>query len=268
MQRLLSPIILLAGIGMIAVSVAFIVYALRRGGTWKYLGLGALAWVVTVAVKFLIAIPVNPLLYKALYVPDALWAPGSLLFDLYVGLLTGLTEVLMSWLLLRYTRLGRVPWGKALAFGIGFGAFEALLLGVSNLGSCLVAVFAPQSLPQAALNSLSVLENPVVGLAPIAERFGTILVHVFCNVLLFYGVIRGQARWLWVSFAYKSLLDTIAGFAQFWGVETLPKIWTIEALVLVMGFVGWWGIGRVRRAYAEAEVQAAEPAAEPALVVE
>jgi hypothetical protein len=68
-------------------------------------------------------------------------------------------------------------------------------------------------------------------------------------VLLFYGVVSGQARWLWVSFAYKSLLDTVAGFAQFWGVETLPKIWTIEALILIFGFVAWWGILKVKRQY-------------------
>ncbi len=61
----LSPWVLLSGIGMLVVSSGFIVVALRAGGTWAYLGLGALMWVVTVAVKFLIAIPLNPLLYKA-----------------------------------------------------------------------------------------------------------------------------------------------------------------------------------------------------------
>jgi uncharacterized membrane protein YhfC len=245
----LSPGILLSGSAMVAVSIAFVVFALRRGGTWRYLGLGALAWLVTVAVKFLIAIPINPVVYTALYVPNLLWAPGSILFYVYVGLLTGLTEVLLSWLLLRYTRLGRVPWAKALAFGIGFGAFEAALLGFSSLASSISALAAPQLIPEAAMNSIRMLNDPIFALAPVAERFGTILVHVLCNVLLFYGVASGQARWLWVSFAYKSLLDTVAGFAQFWGVETLPKIWTIEALILIFGFVAWWGILQVKRQY-------------------
>jgi hypothetical protein len=38
----LPPLALLPGIGMIVVSIAFIIFALRRGGTWGYLGLGAL----------------------------------------------------------------------------------------------------------------------------------------------------------------------------------------------------------------------------------
>ena len=61
----LTPAVLIPGLGMILVSIAFIVYSLRRGGTWRYMGLGALAWVVTVAVKFIIAIPINPILYRA-----------------------------------------------------------------------------------------------------------------------------------------------------------------------------------------------------------
>jgi uncharacterized membrane protein YhfC len=210
-----------------------------------------------VAVKFLIAIPINSLLYKAIYVPDMLWAPGSLLFDLYVGALTGVTEVLLCWKLLGIKHWGTAPWRKALAFGIGFGAFEALLLGGSNLLSTVVALAAPQAMPEAAMISLSVLNNPLYALAPVAERFGTILAHIFCCTLIFYTIATGKTRWVWLAFAYKTLLDGIAGFAQMWGVETLPKIWTIEALILVLGLIAGFGIMKVKQGYPV--VPAAEP---------
>jgi uncharacterized membrane protein YhfC len=84
-------------------------------------------------------------------------------------------------------------------------------------------------------------------LAPIAERFGTILVHIFCCILIFFSYATGQARWVWLAFAYKTLLDGIASFAQFWGVGTLPKIWTIEALILILGLVACWGIVQVKK---------------------
>jgi uncharacterized membrane protein YhfC len=249
MDPIVTPLVLVPGIGMLIVSIAFIVYALRRGGTWAYMGLGALAWTVTVAIKFFIAIPFNSSIYKAIYVPGSLWAPGSLLFYVYVGLLTGVTEVLLTWLLLRYTRLGRVTINKALAFAVGFGAFEALLLGLASLTSSLVALISPQTLGAAALQNLALTKNILYDLGPIAERFGTILVHMVCNLLLFYGVLRGQARWMWVSFAYKSLLDTVAGFAQFWGVETVGKLWVIEGLILVFGILAWWGIRKISQHY-------------------
>lgn len=245
----LSPWIILPDILIIAISLAFIVFVRRKNGPWRYLGLGALLWVVTVAVKFLVAIPINPLVYEMLYRPNALWAPGSILFYVYVGLLTGLTEILLTWLLLRYTRLGHVPWMKALAFGVGFGIFEALFLGFSNLATNISALITSQPIPEAILSGLLLLNNPLYSFAPVIERFSTIFVHIFCSVLLFYGVTSGKTRWFWLSFAYKSLLDTIVAFAQFWGTETLLKLWTIEALIMAFGCVAWWGTYQISRRY-------------------
>lgn len=245
----LSPIILI-GTGMIAIAVAIIFFARRSGCPWRYLGLGALAWIVTVPIlKQQGAALIEPVVYGALYVPDALLAPGSLLFYIYVGALTGLTEVLLIWLLLRYTRLGRVPWVKALAFGVGFGSFEALFLGISYLATIVTALTNPQAVTEAGLVNLKLMSNPLFGLAPIADRIGAILVHIFCNVLLFYGVASGQARWPWISFAYKSLVDAIVGFAYFWGTQTLPKLWTIEGLILALGCVAWWGVLQIQQRY-------------------
>ncbi len=245
----LTPVILI-GAGMIAVALVFIVFARQRGGSWLYLGLGALSWLVTcLVVKFKLSELAEPVVYPALYVPGALWAPGSVLFYVYVGALTGVTEVLLTWLLLRYTRLGQVTWAKALAFGVGFGAFEALYLGFEQLASIITALSSPQSITEAALNNLQLFSNPLYGLAPVADRLGAILAHIFCNALLFYGVASGKARWFWISFAFKSLLDAIVGFAYFWGSETLLKVWAIEGLVLAFGIVAWWGTRQIQRRY-------------------
>jgi uncharacterized membrane protein YhfC len=244
----LTPVALLGGLGMILVALLFVGYAASRRLGWGYIGLGALLWTCTVVVKFVLAIPLNPVLYQALVVPDQIFAPSSLLFSLYVGALTGLTEVLLTWLLLRYTRLGKVGWGKVLAFGIGFGAFEALLLGVSNFAGVLAGMLSPQSLG-AAIGNLAALNNPFYGLAPVVERIFTIFVHILSNVLLFYGVSRVQSRWLWVSFAYKSGIDAIAGFAQMWGVAQLNHLWLIEGFVILFGLVGIWGIRWVAQHY-------------------
>ena len=142
------------------------------------------------------------------------WATTSLVYDAYAGMLTGVTEVLMTWLLLSKTRLGHAPWRNALAFGVGFGVFEALLLGLSSLAVTATALFAPASLPAEAMNAIARSNDILYALAPATERTAVIFVHIFCNALLFYGVMRGQVRWMWVSFVYKSLLDSVAGFAQ------------------------------------------------------
>lgn len=260
----LTPAILLPGVGMILVAVGFAVYSLRRGSGWKYMALGALAWSVTVAIKFMLAIPLNPVVYRALYTEGSLWSPGALLFYAYVGLMTGVTEVLLTWLWIRYTRIGRAAWPQVLGFAVGFGAFEALLLGLLSLSGSLTALLSPDQVATT-IGSFAQANNPIYGLAPVVERFATILVHVVCNVLLFYGALKGQSRWFWYAFVYKSALDAVAGFAQMWGVETVSKLWTIEAYVLVLGLIAWVWTARLKQRYlAEALAPlAAEPVGEP-----
>ncbi len=245
----LTPVILLPGFGMLLVAIAFIVYALRHGGTWGYMGLGALAWAGTVAVKFVIAFTINPLVSQAIGVPDDLWAPGNLLLYVYIGSLTGLTEVLLTWLLLHYRRFVGAPWGKVIAFGVGFGALEALLLGALSLIAMLSGLLSPQSFNAETLAMLARSNDVLYSLAPIVERLSIIFVHIFSNVLLFYAVVKGRARWMWVAFVFKSAVDAIAAFAQAWGVETTGKVWTIEALMVLFGIIAWWGIRRIGRRY-------------------
>ncbi len=243
-----SPVALLGGMGMVVVALGYLAYAVARKLGWGYLGLGALAWVITVALKFVWAVPLNTPIYDALTkaLPESVAMP---LFYIYVGLLTGMTEVLLTWLFLRYTRLGLVPWGKALAFGIGFGAVEALLLGINSFSGVVAALVMPDTLPVDALAQIAVANNPLWGLASIVERLFTCLVHIFCNVLLFYGAWKKDSRWFWLSFLFKSAIDAVAAFAQFWGLDALWKIWLIEAIVMVWGLLSLWGIRWVQNRY-------------------
>jgi len=243
-----STLALLGGSGMIAVVLGFVIYAALRKLGWGYLGLGALAWVVTVILKSAWALLANSFVYNGLYdaLPEVI---AALLFYLYVGALTGVFEVGIVWLVMRYTRLGRVSWKRALAFGIGFGAVEALLLGLSSLATVLTALVVPNVFPLEALEQVSRLNNVLYGLAPISERFFTVLVHVLANVLIFYAVAQRKPKWFWLALIYKTGIDAVATFAQFWGLETLAKIWIIEAVVALWGIVGWLGIRWVQQRY-------------------
>jgi uncharacterized membrane protein YhfC len=173
----------------------------------------------------------------------------------YVGALTGVFEVGVTFLAVRFTRLGRAPWASALAFGIGFGAVEALLLGISPLSAGLIALLAPATFTPGQLESLAAVANPLLAVAPIWERFFTILVHILCNLLIFYAVAIRQARWFWLAFAYKTALDAVAAYAQLSGLVTadyVAGIWFIEGIVAIFGLAGIWGVrwlsGRYPRA--------------------
>lgn len=247
----LGPSILLPGVGMILVSLAYVIYgAYRRWPGWRYLGLGALFWVFTVFVKFAFAVPVNPIVLEALGVAqDRLFSPGNLIAYLYIGALTGVFEAGLAYLILRRIHWGNATRDQALAFGIGFGVIEALLLGISALGAALAGLLSPDALPITTLGSLANQAAPVMGLAPIVERMFVILAHIFACLLIFYAINTGEVKWAWLAILYKTLLDAPAGFAAFWGVETPAKIWMIEAFFVVAGFIALLGILWVARRY-------------------
>lgn len=232
------PIALASGLGMILVAVGFLVYALMHEAQGRYLAWGALAWVGSVALKFAWAIPFNGPIYRAL--TQALPHIGEALFYLYVGALTGIFEVALVWAVLQLTRLAKTTWQNALGFGIAFGAIEAIILGLNSFSNVLLALLSPAVFPPGQLEQLALLNHPLYSLAPIWERFFTIFIHLGANVALFYALIRQQQRWFWAAFALKTLVDTLAAFGQFWGVDTLGKIWALEAGVAFFGLWGWW----------------------------
>ncbi len=249
------PIALFSGFGMMIVAVGFLVYALVQGAGWRYLGWGALGWMGSVALKFAWAIPFNGPIYQFLTqtLPKT---PGQLLFYLYVGALTGIFEVGLVWGVLRLTRLGKAPWHEALGFGIAFGAIEALFLGLSSFTNVLLALLNPDLFPPYHLEQLAMLNNFLYGLAPIWERFFTILIHAGANVALFYAIARRQPRWFWVAFIFKTSIDTWAAFGQFWGVDTLGKIWVLESGVALFGLLGWWLLRIFQARYPQPEPEA------------
>ena len=248
----LGPGILLPGAGMILVSLAFVVYAVRRRVMdWRYLGLGALFWALTVFVKFTFAIPVNPIVYRVLGVThENLFSLGNLIVYLYIGALTGIFEAGLAYLILRKIRWGKATWDQALVFGIGFGVIEALLIGLTGLISALIGITSPDALPISTLGSLAHNATLVMGLTPVAERLFVIFAHIFACVLIFYAIASGETKWAWYAILYKTLLDTPAAFANFWGVaNSAGKMWTIETVLAVIGLIGLLGTIRIARRY-------------------
>ncbi len=241
-----TSIALLGGIGMILVGLGFIIYAGVRRLGWAFLALGGLTWVITVALKIVWALVANgPVFTLTRGLPAGL---GDPVFYVYVGLLTGVFEGALLWLVLRYTRLGKAPWPKPLAFGIGFGATEAIVLGLNSLATMLTALLAPALIPSDAMQQLAAANTLWLNLMPISERFFTILVHIFAKVLIFYAVATRRARWFWLSFAYMSLIDVAAAWIQVAGLTT-ARILVTEVFVAVWGIIGWLGTRWVAQRY-------------------
>ncbi|MCX8025217.1 MAG: YhfC family intramembrane metalloprotease, partial [Thermanaerothrix sp.] len=243
-------------IGMLLVTLMFLVFAARRRWLdWRYLGLGAFFWGLTVLLKFAFALPSNAVVFRALGVSyENVFSPANLAAYLYIGALTGVFEAGLTYLVLRKSRWGRATREQAFTFGIGFGAFEAFLLGGARLVTALVAILAPDALPVSTLGSLAQNGTLIMGLAPVIERLSVILAHIFAAVLIFYAIARGEAKWVWLAVFYKTLLDAPGGLASFWGVATADKLWMVEAMIAIMGVIGLWGTFQIVRRYPQPHV--------------
>jgi uncharacterized membrane protein YhfC len=210
------PYLFVAGAGMIAVAILALKWWQRRTGpaAW-FIRTGALAWIVGVALKFCWAIPTNGPIHEAFN--DTFGTLGSPIWWLYVGLLTGVFECGATWVIVRTTQVRNADQNQSVAFGLGFGAVEALLLGILCLTSFGKALLYFIHLPADARAKLTVdFSGLLISPLPAIERLYSIASHAISCVLIIWSVQQRRAVWFWASFAYKSAIDSFAT----WGVES------------------------------------------------
>ena len=238
-----DPLFLLSGIGMILVAAGSVLFwRLRRRSPMSPFLLGAAAWVVSVGLKAGFAIACNRAVQGAL---DRQLGPAVAgpLFWLYVGLLTGVFECGFVLLLTRWPRIGAYDFDRATAFGVGFGAVEALLLGLAGLGGVIAAMAAPDKMPKALMDGFA-LGHGVI-LAPILERLCAVVLHAFACALIILGARRRRWAFFWAAFAYKSLVDAVAAWSQLsFKIDTAAHLWIVEAIGFAFAIAGV--VGRVR----------------------
>jgi uncharacterized membrane protein YhfC len=246
-----NPFFLLQGIGMIAVALIAVLYWKRRGQVpFVFFLWGGLSWLVAILLKGIAASP-TPQIISLLRDAVPVYIADPLLW-LYIGLLTGVFECGVALVFIQLIqRLRSASWREALGYSLGFGAFEALLLGIYSFVIVLLIIVMPEQLPPELLDlaetqNASLLVIPV----PIVERGIVILLHAFSSVLIIYALQRKEWMWFWLSFLYKTAMDTIAGYIQItYGVQnlTLAGVWLVELILVPFALIGLWGLIVFRR---------------------
>lgn len=170
----------------------------RTRVAWTCFGIGALLWGVGVSLKFGWAFAFNKSILQAINraLPEpAAWVAGAL----YIGLLTGVFEIGVTILAAKRWAFLSQNSGRAIAVGIGAGAFEAIILGL------VVALASLASGPQAAAaGSVSLMVLPAV------ERILALLCHASSRAMVFFAVAARRPRWALWGFILLTGLDTVA----------------------------------------------------------
>ncbi len=183
----------------------------RRKGTGKAFAWGVAAFVVS---QLFIRIPILQLV-----LPNFGWFAVMQLYPwrygLFLGLTAGLAEETARWIAIRYFLKGKNTLEHGLAFGLGHGGIEAILLVGLNMVAAVVMVLTGQG-AQFPADGGSVLLAGV-------ERLFAMAFHVGASLLILYGVRTGSSVWYWtLAVALHGVLDA--------AVVILPAVFGVGVL--------------------------------------
>lgn len=231
---------ILTGIGMILVGILFPAFWISKRKTpLKPFLVGALLWIICVAAKFAVAIPFNQKFFQTLliHLPPV---PAQLIYYTYVGLLTGIFECGLLYIIIKQTSLRFYNFDSAVAFGIGFGSVEAIAVGLKSFMTAIITgniTFAGSFVPY--------LYVP----APIVERFFTVFGHLFCALLIFYAIKSGRMVYFFISLLFKTFNDALAAWFIYTFMISLSNIWGAELIVALFGTIGFYGCRYLSKKY-------------------
>jgi uncharacterized membrane protein YhfC len=244
----INPFLMLSGIGMILIAVFSILYWRHKTKVkTKFFLAGAGIWIIAIIIKILMDLTITFPLQQGILAVGGL--AGLLVgASVYVGLRTGLLESGLSYFGIIKTELKKMTYKEAVAFGIGFGAFEALIIGFSSFLNILIFVLMPEivaTIPveyQAGLiQQLSA--SSLFILPALIERIAATFMHIFAAVLVVYAIRSKQLKYLWYSVAYKTVVDGIVPVLVFAlsPATSLVGAYIIEIPIIILGAIGFYG---------------------------
>lgn len=220
--------------------VLFIVVHKKYKGKFIPALVGAAAFV-------LFALVLEQLLHGIVLRPDASGVAPLMrqpfLYVLYGAMAAGVFEETSRFLSFHILKKRYSGIGNALAYGVGHGGIESILIAgvamVSNIivsillnsGSAMVLTMqgVPSMSPEVVAAQLGGA-NPVMFLLSGFERLMTMAVHIALSVIVYYSVVRRDKWWLYpAAILLHAVVDVPAALMQ---VGVLRNVFIVEALLL------------------------------------
>lgn len=151
---------------------------------------------------------------------------NPIFYALFLGVTAGLAEELGRYIVMKLFMKKNHSFVSAIAFGIGHGGIEAILLvGINGLLSLFISTTG--------VTAGYVLASGV-------ERIFAMTIHIACSIIVMKGVILKKIRWPLLAFLGHSVVDAIVVFATLKGIT----IFTIEVCLAVFtagvtGYILW-----------------------------
>ncbi|GAB48987.1 YhfC family glutamic-type intramembrane protease [Mobilicoccus pelagius] len=243
----MDPVMLLVGravLVVLLVGALWVLAARRLPAAWSSIGWGALAFPLSQVARTAFVVPVTLGLTAMLGTGSPALATASVVLAV---LTSGLFEEGTRWVVLRWWAKRARSWREGVAFGLGHGGIEAVILlvvsavnGVVLLGTAdavrgSVATATPEQLP--ALDAqIAAIRDLTLGSAALGlwERVPAIVVHVACTLLVLQAVRDRRPLLLLAAMVLHCALNAVAvGTAQVAGPVVVELALTAVAAVLL-----------------------------------
>lgn len=230
---------LVPGGAMALVGIAAVFYWRRNSGIrYRWFLIGAGLWIIGVALKIGCALLTNAAVIE--YLDATLLPPFShIAAGLFSGVQSSLFEMGITLLaVITFRQLGTNS-NRAIGIGIGAGACEAILLGVSLLGTYLLIAEGVPGMREAheQIEKMAA-QTPLLWLVMPVERLLALVCHAASRVLILRGTARRRGAMIAAGFLLFMLPDAVAGLFRISGWTEAVSLWWTELAVLPCAAAG------------------------------
>ena len=222
----------------------------------KAVGVGALTFIlfqITTRIPLLSTLSTQPWFQELM---------GNLFFSavLVGGFSAGLFEEVGRYLAFRFPLRRDLSWKNGVAYGLGHGGIEAIVLvGITYINNIVISLMINTGQFEKLIGSgldaatAAFIKNQLINTPPIyfliggLERFFTLFIQVGLSLVVLYGVVTRKIRYLIYAILLHTLVNAPAVILLEWGVN----IWWVEIFVLVLTVLAVFWTVRARPLFSQ-----------------
>ncbi|MHC1719484.1 MAG: YhfC family intramembrane metalloprotease [Clostridiaceae bacterium] len=172
------------------------------------------------------------------------------IFGLYGGLAAGIFEEFGRFFGYKLLLKGRTAWKDGVAYGIGHGGIEAILVGGLSAAQSLYLSYLINmgSLPAALeqIRGILTVTEPYLFMVSGIERMFALALQIALSILVLYAVRTKKLRYLFYAVIIHAAIDFPAALFQ---KGIISNVWTIEAALAVIAAISLFFIVRSQKMF-------------------
>lgn len=179
------------------------------------------------------------------------FARNTIPYVLLLAFTAGLFEEGARYLCVRYFLKKQRSFRDAVAFGLGHGLCETVVVvGMAELSNLVFGLMLNSGALSVSAQGLNSAADALLAVSPVTvymavwERAFTVLFHIFATVLVFRAVREGKIRFWFYALLAHTLTDTAVPLLASYGGN-----WLGEAVVALIGLLGLWLVFQMRPAF-------------------